>query len=207
MRTAFLLLPLLLSSGCTSSPTMMMASPDLAVDKASRCASTFGTALTAPYGRLDGTVLAVVPPGLMSCTRPNSDHLILQVQSGAAAYRMVVNVQSDRAGDTRVAFTERSAPLAGPAFSDGWHTGVMFDYVSTLGAHKADLTPRTMAELVAAITDRLNLDASVSVFASTSGGDSAHLVHRNQTNSDGAIVIDPTGSPLYLLMAFADQDF
>jgi hypothetical protein len=184
-----------------------MSMPDLAVDKASRCASTFGNALTAPYGRLDGTVLAVVPPGLMSCTRPNSDHLILQVESGGAAYRMVVNVQSDRPGDMRVAMSEKQAALAGPAFSDGWHTGVMFDYVDTLGAHKSEMTPMTMAELVAALTDHLQLDANVSVFSSTSGGDSAHLVHRNQTNRDGAIVVNPTTSPLYLLLAFADQDF
>src|SRR5436305_1469514 len=103
-----------LVAACSSLP---VAPPDLAVDKAARCTGTFGSALTAPYGRLDG------------------------------------------------------------------------------------------AELTQMVTDRLAPDAPVSVFASTSGGDSAHLVHRNLTDQDGAIVVDPTGAPLYLLFAFADQSF
>jgi hypothetical protein len=96
------------------------------------------------------------------------------------------------------------APLMGPAFAEGWHTGVALDY-PTLGAKKAAFAPVTITE---AVTARLALDAKVSVFATTSGGESAHLIHRNFTNQDGAIVIGPTSSdPLYLLFAFANQVF
>jgi hypothetical protein len=202
MRALFCLLVI----GCSSSKVTPpdLATADLAVDKAARCASAFGSALTAPYGRLDGTVLAIVPPGNMQCPRPNSDHIVLEVSAAGAVYRMVVNVLSDVGPDTRVLYEEKSAPLAD--FSEGWHAAQL-DYVTTLGAHKSDFSPHEMAELVTLVSDRLALDAKVSVFASTSGGDSAHLVHRNATDQDGAIVIDPTGSPTYLLFAFADQTF
>jgi hypothetical protein len=182
---------------------MNAAAPDLAVDKAARCTGTFGSSLTAPYGRLDGTVLAVVPPAHPTCPRPNSDHLVLEVTSGGSAYRMVVNVQSSGV-DPRVGYAEKSAPLS--AWADGWHPAAL-DYVSNLGLHQGDFVPKTLAELTSLVSERLALDGRVSVFASTSGGDSAHLIHRSLTDQDGAIVVDPTGSPLYLLFAFADQVF
>jgi hypothetical protein len=194
-------------AGCTSSAPSLpdLAAPDLAVDKAARCADSFGSALTAPYGRLDGTVLAVVPPGDMNCAMPNSTHLVLQLQSGGAVYRMVVNVQSDQGTDPRVFFGQKSGPAV--AWAEGWHPDAKLDYVTTLGAHKSELQPMEMPALVAAVTDRIALDSQVSVFASTSGGASAHLVHRNATDQDGAIVLSPSSAPTYLLFAFADQDF
>jgi hypothetical protein len=73
--------------------------------------------------------------------------------------------------------------------------------------HKTGLTQLELAPLVAAVSDRLTPGAPISVYASTSGGDSAHLVHRNAANQDGAIVVDPTGAPSYLLFAFAEQSF
>src|SRR5262247_3992728 len=70
------------------------ASPDASTDKSAACASTFGTALTNAFGRLDGTILAVVMPGNMRCAMPNSTHVVLQVTTNGAAYRMVINVLS-----------------------------------------------------------------------------------------------------------------
>jgi hypothetical protein len=74
-----------------------------------------------------------------------------------------------------------------------------------------------MGELVAAVTSRIDLDARISVYASTSGGSSAHLIHRNvdptdggaaTPNQDGAIVLAPdSASPRYLLFAFLEDDF
>ena len=64
-------------------------------------------------------------------------------------------------------------------------------------------------DLVHAITDELELGARISVFA-TAGStepDSAHLVHRNATNADGAIVVNPDTAPHYLLMRFDEQSF
>ncbi|MBI5479023.1 MAG: hypothetical protein HY906_09215 [Deltaproteobacteria bacterium] len=178
--------------------------------KAAACASTFGSELTAAFGRLDGTVLAVVGPADTQCAMPNSDHLVVQATMHGAAYRMVVNVLSSGA-DTNVYLAEVDAPLAGGAFEEGWHPGYALDYVSTLGVHSDAFTPYPMAELAALVTDAIELGAPISVYATSSGGSyshSAHLVHRNDPNADGAIVLRPdTGTPRYLLFRFGDQAF
>ena len=56
--------------------------------------------------------------------------------------------------------------------------------------------------------DQLTLGAKISVYATSSGGASAHLVHRNDGKADGTIVIDPEGpSPTMLLFHFPTQSF
>jgi hypothetical protein len=185
--------------------------PDAGVDKAARCADTFGSALTNAFGRADGTVLAVVRPVDQQCVMPNRDHVILQVQINGEAYRMVINVMSDRAGqDPRVQLLEMNAPLPGDPWSEGWHTGpgVALDYATTLGVSSTDFTPYEFEELVQRVNDAITLDARVSVYATSSGGASAHLVHRNQPDADGAVVLDPTSeNPTWLLFHFDGQVF
>ena len=44
----------------------------------------FGNALTAGFGRIDGTITAIQMPDDQSCTMPNRDHLILQVLMNGA---------------------------------------------------------------------------------------------------------------------------
>jgi hypothetical protein len=213
--------------GCgTSSPAAVVdssvedvaaeATPDVLPDvggdgsKAAACASTFGDALTASFGRIDGFVTAVVGPPDMQCPLPNNDHVIVQVRMAGKIYRMVVNVQSDRGADLRVRFGTIDHALLAPAWAEGWHTGIPLDYPSMLDAHVAAFMPYEMTPLVAKITDALTIGAPVSVYASSSGGASAHKIHRNTagTNSDGAIVVDPQGAkPKWLLFHFADQTF
>ena len=181
------------------------------VDKSAPCVSTFGSALTAAFGRVDGTVVAVLPPNDQKCAAPNSTHMILEVMMGGAVYRMVVDVLST-SGSPDVLIDEIDAPLADGAWADGWHPGVQLDYVTTLGVHSPSFTPMHQADLVAKITWEIDLGAHISVFA-TSGGaasepDSAHLVHRNLTNADGAIVIHPEAAlPHYILLSFGEQTF
>jgi hypothetical protein len=179
--------------------------------KAKDCASTFGAELTNAFGRIDGTLLAVVTPQDTQCAQPNNDHLIIRVTMNQKAYRMVANVLSSGA-DTKVRFGELQHALPEPAWSEGWHAGVALDYVSTLGVHStAGFLPYEMNALVAQVSDRLTLGAPISIYATSAGGakaDSAHLIHRNATNKDGAIVIDPKGAaPRFLLFHFADQTF
>lgn len=186
------------------------ATPDASVDKASRCASTFGTALTRGFGRVDGTVVAIVQPkDAGKCALPNNDHVIVQVQMLGAVYRMVVNVESDRPGqDPRVSYLEKSVKLPAPSWAEGWRTGVTLDYVKDFGVKAADFAPFGLVELSAKIADVIPLDAKVSVYSDTSGGSSTHLVHRNDGTKDGAIVLDPDGpSPKALLFRFSTQDF
>jgi len=181
------------------------------VDKAAPCAATFGSSLTNAFGRIDGTVLAVVPPNDQTCALPNSTHLVVQVAISGVAYRMVVDVLSDELSDSGspdVYFDEIDAPLAAGAWSEGWHPGVALDYVTTLAVHDTSFTAMSQADLVAKITSELTLGAHVSIFATSDGEpNSAHLVHRNLTNADGAIVVNPETSPHYLLMHFWEQSF
>jgi len=177
--------------------------------KAVHCATTFGSALTDAFGRLDGTVLAVIPPGYQGCAQPNSTHTVVQVMVAGAAYRMVVNVLST-SNQPHVFLGEVDEPLAGPAFGEGWHPGTQLDYVTTLGVTKAQFSEADETTAAARVYDMIELDQPISVFATSSGppqADSAHLIHRNAPNADGAIVLTPATSPHYLLTAFDDQSF
>lgn len=175
-----------------------------------KCVSTFGHGLTDSFGRIDGQLVAIVRPQDQHCALPNSDHVVLEIQSMGAVYRMVVNVKSDKGTDLRVRFRELGAPLPAPAFADGWHTGLSLDYVA-LGAHSnSDFVPMDMQPLVTRVVGDLRIGMPVSVYATSGNGitDSAHLVHRVNGSTDGAIVVDPTStSPTFLLFHFAEQAF
>jgi hypothetical protein len=179
--------------------------------KAAACAAEFGTLLTAPYGRLDGTVLAVVEPGNPVCPRPNRSHVVLQVTAQGAPYRLVVNVMSTFDGvDPNVRHRVFSHGLPAPAWAEGWHPGVELDYPSALGVHSGDpeFVAYPMPELARRVVDVIPLGGHVSVYAATSGGDSAHKVHRNSNRADGAIVLEADGeAPRWLLFHFANQTF
>ena len=65
-----------------------------------------------------------------------------------------------------------------------------------------------MDELVKLVSDQIEIGMPLSAYSSTSGGvSSTHLVHRNKPNQDGALVLDPTGTPHWLLFAFSNQTF
>ncbi len=190
----------------TSTGTPMMPSAD---DKAKNCASAFGNALTNAFGRVDGTVVAVVPPGHPTCALPNRDHLVVQVSIAGDVYRMVANVKSD-IGDPNVKFQVVEHALFAPAWSEGWHAGVKLDYIDDFGLHSTTDAWKSFAmdPLVARVTDELTVGAHVSVYSTSSGGSSSHLVHRNKPGADGAIVVNPDDAkkpPRFLLFSFADQ--
>lgn len=177
------------------------------IEKSMNCADMFGTALTAPYGRIDGTVLAVVQPTDTQCAWPNNDHVVVQVNMLGSVYRMVVNVQSSF-GDPRVGYLETTHALPGPAFQEGWHTGVTLDYATDLGVHSDDFTPYDLPALSQKVDDAFTLGQEISVYASTSGGASAHKVHRVGSGQDGAMILDPeSAAPKVLLFRFLDQVF
>ncbi len=202
-------------AGCRDVPALPDAplredAPDASTDKARPCATVFGRSLTSGFGRLDGTVRAVVPPGHPSCPLPNGTHVVVQVTMNDEVYRMVVNVLSDQ-GPPNVYFRTLDAPLEGGAWIEGWHPGTPLDYVSTLHVTSDSFTSHDMAEMVELVAGPIELGAKISVFATSSGGSNAanaHLVHRNAANADGAIVIGPeTASPRYLLFHFDEQQF
>jgi hypothetical protein len=65
-----------------------------------------------------------------------------------------------------------------------------------------------MTALSEQIDAAIDLGKQVSVYSWSSGGPSAHKIHRNGANGDGAIVVDPSGpKPKWLLFHFANQTF
>ncbi|MDC3984953.1 hypothetical protein [Polyangium jinanense] len=177
------------------------------VDKAKDCADTFGDALTSAFGRVDGTVLAIVKPTDTQCAMPNDDHVVVQVVMDGKAYRMVVNVLSSF-GDPNVGYLETTHVMPGPAWQEGWHTGVSLDYPTDLGVQAEEFTAYDMATLSDMIADAIPLGEKISVFAHSSGGASAHKVHRNSAAQDGVIVLDPeSAAPKMLLFRFSNQVF
>lgn len=187
-------------------------------DKAAACTDVLGEALTNSFGRIDGTVYAVIPPAHPTCPLPNKDHLVIEVEMKGDVYRMVVNVKSYSTAadgsDTDVFIGTTNHDLVGGTWEEGWHENASLDYASDLSVHKADFTPKPMDQLTADITDALNVGEKISVFATSTGSTnptyvgSAHLVHRNGGAHDGAIVTSPTsGAPHFFLFAFDEQSF
>lgn len=211
----WLTLVTLLVAACsdpTSSTPDLDAPPAIDAGKDAMCAATFGNTLTSAFGRVDGTIVAVVAPGNEACAMPNRDHVIVQVQFGGAVYRMVVNVLSN-GGDPDIRVRTVTAPLPAPGFAEGWHPGLSLDYARDLGVHSTDAAwdPMTLPEAVDAISTPIVVGAPIAVYATSSGGSfshSTHLVHRNGVAADGALVLDPTGpSPQWMIFHFADQSF
>ncbi len=169
------------------------------------------TGLTNSFGRLDGTITAVVRPSDTSCALPNSDHLVVQLQVDGGIYRVVVNVKST-GPDPDVRFRTVDAALKAGAWQEGWHVGVSLDYPGDLDVHTdGGFRAVPMNALVNEVTGQLELGTHLSAFSSSSGGanaSSSHLVHRNGGGHDGALVLDPDGpAPRYLLFHFPEQTF
>jgi hypothetical protein len=178
------------------------------VDKAAGCVGTFGTALTNDFGRIDGTVLAVVKPTDTQCPMFNDDHVVLEVTMQGSVYRAVINVQSTF-GDPNVRFLALDHALPGLGWQEGWHTGLTLDYVADFGVHAGPpFEPLSLTDLSDRIADEITIGEQVSVFCQSSGGPSSHEIHRNDGIVDGAIVLDPNGAaPKALLFHFGDQQF
>lgn len=168
------------------------------------CTSTFGNALSTGYGRLDGYLVAIVPPGGGGCNA-DADHIHLQVKMNGAIYDVAVNVGSSAQDDVHT--TTRELTL--PAWEEGWHTGslVLEDYVS-LGVHSSDIPLQTHTQNVADITADLANANHISVYGTGYGPDGAHLIHRNGGGHDGLVITEPLSTPSHArLFSFSTQTF
>jgi hypothetical protein len=171
--------------------------------------AAFGKALTVGFGRIDGIVYAVQKPSDTACVFPNSDHVIVQVLMNGAVYRLVANVQGSGA-DNKIRSAILPHALPAPAFAEGWHATAPLDYVTTLGAHSdASFTALTLDEGVTKIAGELKIGDPIAIYGTVGDGrtESAHLIHRNLANQDGAIVVNPTTTPRFMLFHFGNQTF
>lgn len=171
------------------------------------CTGSFGSQMTTVFGRLDGFLVAIVPINGSSTCRGDDNHLHLQIRVNGQIQDIAVNTAST-SGSPDVDFLQFNAPLKGGAWSEGWHTGQSFDYATSLGVHSGDFTERTPTTLPGIVTSALANANHVSIFTTGFNGTGGDLIHREGSNHDGAIVINPTTSnPSYLLFHFTDQSF
>jgi hypothetical protein len=174
-----------------------------------QCTSSFGGGLsaTATFGRLDGVLVAIVPPGGGPCNA-DSSHVHLQVRMSGAVYDVAIDVTDGMTGvdDVHSATFDIAMPVNTP-WVEGWHTALNADYVA-VGVHSTDLPLQTKAALTSALMTDLATANHVSIYATTYGADGAHLVHRNGNGKDGFIVTQPLSNPSHLrLFSFSSQTF
>jgi hypothetical protein len=161
------------------------------------CTSNFGTALDTSYGRLDGILVAIVPPGTPGC-HSDPRHVHLQIELANMVYDVAVNTDVD------VLTTARDIAVDTTPWSAGWHTTLRFDYTA-INVHSSDFA--TSADLVDDLVDELATVNHISIYSRGYGPDGTHLVHRNN-GLDGAIVTRPKSSPPHVRMyRFANQSF
>jgi hypothetical protein len=176
------------------------------------CTSSFGNALSAQptFGRLDGFLVAIVPPGNMASCNDDDSHVHLQVRMNGAIYDVAIDVTDAATHMDDVHTTTLDVPMPdGEPWTEGWHTGatVLADYVA-LGVHDTALTLETKGALVQLIQTDLATANHVSVYTTSYGPDGGHLVHRNGGGHDGILVTEPLSSPSHLrLFSFTDQSF
>jgi hypothetical protein len=174
------------------------------------CTSNIGSALSASptFGRLDGYLVAIVPPGGSACNA-DSSHVHLQIRMNAKIYDVAIAVTDDMTGvdDVHTATRDQAPPNTLP-WAEGWHTGLLVDYVK-LGVHTADLQLKTKAEMVSEVTSDLATANHISIFGTTYGSDGAHLIHRQTGGGhDGVIVTEPLSIPAHLrVFSFTGQTF
>jgi hypothetical protein len=168
------------------------------------CTNNLGTALTSVYGRLDGYLVAIVPPGNGACNA-DTDHVHLQIQMNGAIYDVAVNVGSSDPTMDDVHTTTREVAL--PVWQEGWHTGVLQDYVS-LGVHSTEIPLGTRTQNTTDIMNDLATVNHISVFGTGYGPDGTHLIHRNGQGHDGLLVTEPLSTPAHVRMfSFTTQAF
>lgn len=171
------------------------------------CTSTFGSAMTATFGRLDGFLVAIVDPNTTTSCRGDDNHIHLQVKVNGGIEDIAVNVAST-SGNPDVFFRTASAALRGGAWTEGWHPGQTLDYASSLGVSSASFTEETLTQLTASVDNLVANANHVSIFATGFDATGGHLIHREGGSHDGAIVINPTTSnPTYLLFRFSTDSF
>jgi hypothetical protein len=157
------------------------------------CTNTFGSGLSGQFGRLDGTIVAVVPHGHGSCNADRT-HVHVQVLSGGSTYDIAVNTDGGF-------YAQRQVALPGAPWSDGWHKGGNLDYVTDFGLHAQDFSQGTDDEIQQTVEAALATANHVSVYATIYSHGGAHLVHRRGNGQDGALVLNPL-SPKATVWAF-----
>ena len=158
---------------------------------------------------MDGYLVAIVPPGSTSGCNDDSSHVHLQIEMNGAIYDIAIDATNSSTHTDDVHTGTLDIPMpSGPAWAEGFHTGVTIDYPTTLGVHSSALPLNSKAQIVSAITTDLASVNHISIYTTTYGSDGAHLVHRDGGGHDGVVVSEPLSATSHLrLFSFSDQSF
>jgi hypothetical protein len=166
-----------------------------------------GTAVNTTHGRLDGTLVYVLPIDGASTCNGDSAHVHLQIEVSGFVYDVAVDI--GKSGD-EVGWYEETMAVPGGAWAEGWHGSDSLGYssLSLTSSEFATLDPTTMGSEVATLLANTSV---ISIFCTgySPGDNGCHDVHyEDGTSQDGAIVLDPTAatSPV-VFFRFTDQSF
>ena len=168
--------------------------------------SQTGTAVSGFHGRMDGTLVYVVPQGGPSSCNGDDSHVHLQVQMSGAVYDVAVDI--GKSGDEEGYEVKSLAPPGG-AWSEGWHGSDNLGYPA-LGLSSGQFTTLAPADLSTEIEALLAGTSEVSVYCiAYTQRNGCHDVHYKDGNGgDGAIVLNPmAATPSILFFHFANQSF
>jgi hypothetical protein len=166
-----------------------------------------GTIVNSTHGRLDGTLVYVVPVGGSGKCNGDESHVHLQVEVTGLVYDVAVDIGSLPSDEVGL-YTE-TIPVPSGTWTEGWHATDDLSYPSlSLSSTQFPIAdPSAVASQVVALLDSVS---KVSIFCEGyTEGNGCHDVHYVNGNAeDGAIVLDPTSatSPV-LFFRFQGQTF
>jgi hypothetical protein len=166
-----------------------------------------GTAINTAHGRLDGTLVFVLPVGGARACNGDDSHVHLQIEVSGAVYDVAVDIGSTKGGE--VGYDEVMMAMPDGAWSEGWHGTDTLAYPS-LGLHSTDFTTVAPDTLATQLETRLADVTEISIFCTGySEEDGCHDVHyEHGDGDDGAIVLNPkAATPSILFFRFTDQTF
>jgi hypothetical protein len=183
---------------------------DAGVTRNAACTPTSqqnGTAVDSSHGRLDGTLVYVVPVDQGKQCNGDNSHVHLQVEVSGEVYDIAVDIGT--APNDEVGYLEETMAVPGGAWAEGWHGDDTLSY-PTLGIHSTAfglMAPDIVSQQVLTL---LANTSKISIFCTGySQGNGCHDVHyENGSGKDGAIVLDPTAatSPI-VFFRFATPSF
>lgn len=170
-----------------------------------QCTNKWGTALSATHGRLDGYLVSIVAPGATQRCNDDDSHVHLQVMMEGSIYDVAVDTGAT--GD-EIYYLAKDFPLAGGAWSEGWHTSDALSYAS-LGVKSADLTELDPTTAATTVENALASVNHISVYGTGYNSHGMHLIHyQSGSGQDGALVLEPESeTPRFLFFRFASDKF
>lgn len=141
------------------------------------------------HGRLDGTLVYVLPIDGSGACNGDSAHVHLQIEVSGSVYDVAVDI--GKSGD-EVGWYEQTMSVPGGAWSEGWHGSDDLGY-SSLGAASTEFATLDPASMGNEVETLLANTSQISIFCTGyTQGNGCHDVHyENGTTNDGALVLDP----------------